>query len=109
MLKLATQSERYTAPYPRDAASIACGPGRRDYIRRIYALVAQAGRTVWGCEVKYGELHVRVDLPKGKANPIWEDLYALWNAAQAACEVCGALGTLRNDRDYWSVLCDAHP
>lgn len=108
MLSYATESVRYTIPYPLGAAIATCGRGREDYIRRIYALVEGVGGVVWDCEPKYGELHLGVELPGGETHPAWGELESLWAAAEGSCEFCGGAGVLRDERDYWRVLCDQH-
>lgn len=108
MIRHASRSKRYTRSYPLEAALAACGPGRADYIRTLYALVANAGGTVWGCELKYGELDVSVELPGGEENSDWPELQRICTAADATCEWCGAPGVLRDDREFWRVLCDEH-
>ena len=108
MLRPATQSVRYTTPYPLDAAIAACGPGREDYIRLIYQLVEDAGGVVWDCEPTWGELHLGVELSGGEEHPAWERVRSLWAVAEGSCEICGAAGVLRDGREYWRVLCDHH-
>lgn len=108
MLRPATRSVRYTTPYPLDAAVAACGPGRETYLRRIYALVEDAGGVVWDCEPKYGEICLGVELPGGEEHRVWERLRSLWTAAERSCVICGSAGVLRDEGEYWRVLCDEH-
>jgi hypothetical protein len=108
MLRPARQSVRYTTPYPRDAAIAACGRGRENHIKQMYALVKDAGGIVWDCEPQYGELHLGVELPGGEEHPAWEQLRSLWTLAETSCEICGGAGVLRDEREYWRVLCDLH-
>jgi len=103
-----TQSIRYSMPYTLGAALAACGPGREDYIRRIYALVEAADGVVWDCEPEYGGIDLGIELPGGETHPAWQELHTLWEAAEASCEVCGVAGVFRHDRTYWRVLCDVH-
>lgn len=108
MLTLKSCSGRSHSPTPAEAAARLAGPGRAEFVLRLYALVGDAGGTVWDCEPKYGYLHCGVDLQGGEHHALWPTLSELIDQANRSCEVCGSPGELATDLEWMRVLCENH-